>query len=78
MAQGAHVPADALLYIKQLYEIGQLDLAENAARRVLATDPSNRGARYYLAVIERTQEHRAKREPTPRFWIQTIPPRPIY
>jgi Tfp pilus assembly protein PilF len=77
-SQRDQVPAGALPYISQLVEAGQVDAAEDAARKVLAADPSSRGARYYLAVIQEAKTHKAQREPRPRFWIQTIPPQPIY
>ena len=65
---------------KQLFEMGKIDAAEQKLLSVLAIEPNNRKANYYLGLVE---EHRARREASqrrPKFWgyYPTYPPRPIY
>jgi Tfp pilus assembly protein PilF len=57
-----------------LYEMGRLDDAQHKLQAVLAVEPDNQKAQYYLALVHRSQELK----PQPRGYYQTIPQQPIY
>src|SRR5687768_538000 len=44
---------------RRLYEMGKIDAAEQKLQSVLAIEPNNRKARYYLSLVE---ERRTERE----------------
>ena len=64
---------------KRLFEVDEIDAAEQELLSVLAIEPNNRRAHYYLTLVE---EHQAEREATQRrqkpWGYPTYPPRPIY
>ncbi|MGH7953012.1 MAG: hypothetical protein ACREFE_14005 [Limisphaerales bacterium] len=57
-----------------LYEMGQLDAAEKKLQVVLAAEPANAKAHYYLDLVHQA----ANRKPQPLGYYQTIPQQPIY
>jgi Tfp pilus assembly protein PilF len=66
---------------KQLYEMGKMNAAEEKLQSVLAIEPNNRVARYYLALVKEAQGRKAAVERrSPKFWgyYPTDPPKPIY
>ncbi|HKQ37774.1 MAG TPA: hypothetical protein VJ063_06825 [Verrucomicrobiae bacterium] len=64
---------------QQLYEMGKLDAAEQRLQSVLAIDPNNRKARYYLSLVKEARG-RVERERSRKFWgyYPTYPLKPIY
>jgi len=56
---------------RQLYEMGRIDDAKQKLQAVLAIEPDNKKAQYYMALIASTP-----RQPTG--YYQTIPQQPIY
>jgi hypothetical protein len=80
-SQSQAAAADKLSCIKQLVDLGELDLAEAAAKSISTSDPCYRGAQYYISIISNARQHlalRASQAPKPKVWIPTIPPQPIY
>jgi len=59
---------------RRLYEMGRLDDAWHKLQAILAIEPDNQKAQYYLALVHRSQELK----PQPRGYYQTIPQQPIY
>ena len=58
---------------RQLYEMGRLDDAQHKLQAVLAIEPDNQKAQYYLALVHHSQDLKQ-----PRGYYQTIPQQPIY
>ena len=63
-----------------LYESGDMDSAEQELRGVLAFEPNNLKAKYYLTLVQecRTKRLEQQTKPTPRGYYQTFPPQPFY
>jgi predicted Zn-dependent protease len=62
-----------------MFEVGDLDHAEQELRRILRSTPDNKSAQYYLALIGHVRARRSNgygRQPD--FWFQTIPQQPVY
>lgn len=57
---------------RRLYEMGRLDDAQHKLQAILAIEPDNPKAQYYLALVHRSQELK----PQPRGYYQTIPQQP--
>ena len=65
---------------KQLFEVGKINAAEQKLLSVLAIEPNNRKARYYLALVEQRQVEREAQQRRQRLWgfYPTYPLKPIY
>lgn len=65
---------------KRLFEVGEIDAAEQKLLSVLAIEPNNRRAHYYLTLVEERQAEReaSQRRQKPWGYYPTYPPRPIY
>ena len=65
---------------KGLFEMGKIDAAEQKLLSVLAIEPNNRKARYYLALVEQRQAEReaSQRRQKPWGYYPTHPLKPIY
>ena len=61
---------------RALFEMGNLELAEQKLQKVLRANPSNLEARYYMDLVHESQIR--NQAPKPRAFIQTIPQQPIY
>lgn len=70
----------ALRDAQELYESGKLDAAENELQKVLAVEPENPKAHYYLTLVQQCQAKRQNQptEPKPFGYYPTFPPKPIY
>ena len=62
------------------YEAGHIDAAEQILQSVLAIEPNNRKAHYYLSVVQETRVKNQKRQSSRKDWLYypTYPPKPIY
>jgi Tfp pilus assembly protein PilF len=65
---------------KVLFEMGKIDAAEQKLLRVLAIEPNNRAAHYYLTLVEECQFKREASQRRQKHWdyYPTFPPKPIY
>jgi len=65
---------------KRLFEDGKIDAAEQKLLSVLAIEPNNRKAHYYLTLVEERQAEReaSQRRQKPWGYYPTYPPKPIY
>jgi Tfp pilus assembly protein PilF len=65
---------------KRLFEDGKIDAAEQKLLSVLAIEPNNRKAYYYLALVKESQYKREASQRSQKFWgyYPTYPPKPIY
>ena len=66
---------------KQLYEMGNIEAAKQKLLTVLAIEPNNRAALYYLTLIKEEEERSpspSPRRPKPWGFYPTFPPKPIY
>ena len=78
--QPVSTTAETIEEARLLYESGKMDAAEKELNGVLAVEPKNPKANYYLAIVQQCranlQEQQTK--PNPFGYYPTYPPKPIY